>query len=216
MNISGRSGSAMFVVVLLIVVALAAGSVWYYEANKNIASQPIGVSTTQDINSVTTTTAPTATTSVSSTQSPTQSSAIVPNDWKLGKVSYTSPVSGCFAFDYPPTFSVSGDPTNYYDQNGDTLQFWVNPVGGSIQQIDQEAAAAGYTVKDFTTIGGFPGRETVLKGNPTQFFILTAAGPQQVAITLVFDHESNMPPSSLSLSTEETMAQSVVDPCSLR
>jgi beta-galactosidase/beta-glucuronidase len=225
-NTVGRKGSVALVVALVVLIVLiAAGGVWYYAANKNATSQSIGVSTDQNVNSVATTTASVAATSTPSAQSPaqpittpvvSQPSAAVPTGWGKGEFSFTAPITGCFAFNYPPAFSVSlSDNSSYYDQNGDTLKFWVNP-GGFTQQMDEYAAEAGYSEKNFTTTSGLAGKEYVLKNNPTQFsqfYIVITVSSQQVLVNLAFDHISNMPPSSLDLGTEEAIARSIIPSC---
>lgn len=182
----------------------------------------VGTPTIQNTNSVTTTTtAFVATTGTPSIQSPTQpinastasnSSIATSASWSYGRFSFTAPITGCFAFKYPPTFSAPvGDSVS--DNNGNTFDYTVDLSQNiNFQQVEGFYEGEGYTEKDFTTVGGLAGKEFFLENRDTLFDIFVT-GSQQIMIGLDFYHDPRVPSSPLALSTEEAIAQSIVFPC---
>jgi uncharacterized membrane protein YhaH (DUF805 family) len=204
-------GSMAFAVVLVVVITLTvAGGIWYYEVHSEQTNQSASGSSFSNNPAVPISTTSTVATSTPSTQSPSQPSAAVPTSWSQGRFSFTAPITGCFAFNYPPTFSNPvGDSTS--DNNGNMLDYAVRQ-NVNFQEVEEIYKAEGYTEKDFTTMGDLAGKEFVLK-NRTTIFVIFIPGSQQILIDLNFSHDSRMPTSSIDLGTEETIAQSVVFPC---
>jgi hypothetical protein len=205
-----RKGSVGLVTLFIIIVLAIAGGVWYYEKhNSSINQAPV-----EDIPVARSTSMTIPTSNPTNAQVASQSPVAVPMDWNQGKFLYSVPISGCFAFNYPPQISRSQNDY-YYDQSGDTLQLSVNH-GGPIQQIEQYAAEAGYTEKDFTTTAGLAGKEFILGNKIIRFIIPASVGSQQIMISLDFEHETGSAvteSSPLDLNNKEAIARSVVNPC---